>query len=162
MLSPGAETVKAFYLGHPNGHPDPRVTSAYVCYAADDMWLETTHNYIQWAFPLLEVPNFVPNAPFILKSDITELRGAYLLDAQREVANRMLKFYTDYTFWRNGAINHNHARITRIIKSLKLLQKESRHAQWFFHKIVSLTFEDHCDVPSISHDFWSDALSYDS
>lgn len=161
MLSSGAENVKAFYLGHPNGHPDPRVTGAFVRFAADDMWLETTHNYIQWAFPLREVSTFVERSPFVVESDIPELRKLpYLLDAQRDAATRMLKFYTDYTFWRDGSDNHNHLRITRIIKSLKLLQNDSRHAQRFFHKIVALTLEDDCDVPTLSLNFWESALAY--
>jgi Opioid growth factor receptor (OGFr) conserved region len=104
--------------------------------------IETVHDFIQWLFPLDTVSRANPNAPLVTASTIQafqqsdELRGK--LEASLE---RMLAFYglrhagdrieksdtfpKQRRYWLGGygwlGPNHNHLRITRILRSLALL-----------------------------------------
>lgn len=108
---------------------------------ANDDELEDTHNFIQNCFPLNEVSRFNRDS-FVLHTDNIPL---YLLTQSKEfdpkfylrMYRRMLKFYgikqwntfgTTITFkWFNfnknnwlTPLNHNHLRLSRIVKSLEI------------------------------------------
>jgi hypothetical protein len=116
----------------------------------DDIWewtpaqLESTHDYIQWLFPLDQPSQVNPSAPVVTP----EARRAFEWDdTMRDRLMRsfwlMLKFYglehqdtpdgpvvkrgADFTaraqVWLQPG-NHNHLRLTRIMKSLRLLGLE--------------------------------------
>jgi hypothetical protein len=106
-----------------------------------DRRLEVVHDYIQWLFPLPEPSGANPSAPVLDAESIAQFRADEALRARlREALERMLAFYG---FVRgDGAIvpgehfeqharhwltpgNHNHLRITRILRSLRVLGLEA-------------------------------------
>lgn len=103
----------------------------------DDFWLEQTHDYIQWLFPLSDISRASSHAPLVDGPTIK----AFLVDDllrqhMRLCLVRMLKFLglrfdgrslEKAANWneRRGewftAHSHNSLRITRILKSMALL-----------------------------------------
>jgi hypothetical protein len=109
--------------------------------AWDDWHLEEVHDYIQWLFPLTEPSRANPRAPLLTAEDIASFRGSpSRLEALRRAFARILAFYgfeavgsgrdtlirrssdwpTRSKNWLRPS-NHNHLRLTRIMKSLSLL-----------------------------------------
>jgi hypothetical protein len=102
--------------------------------------LEDVHDYIQWLFPLPERSGANPWAPVLDAEDIAAFhRDAALRERLREGFDRMLAFYG--LTRRDGEIvptagfeqharhwltpgNHNHLRLTRILRSLRVLGLE--------------------------------------
>ena len=90
----------------------------------DDPAIEQVHDFIQWTFPLRERSGASPNAPVLTDEDVETIRESMAAQASlAAMTDRMAIFY-----YRNGhwltASDHNHLRITRIIKSLRLLRGE--------------------------------------
>jgi hypothetical protein len=99
-------------------------TVAQVLALGDDD-LERRHDFIQWLFPLTEASAAVPGSPVLTASDVATLKAS--VEAQRHLAAaavRMGRFYEDKDHWLRAS-DHNHLRITRIIKSLRLLCGDS-------------------------------------
>jgi hypothetical protein len=89
--------------------------------AFDDLQLESRHDFIQWLFPLPEPSRAVPGSPVLTEADAAALRASPAAQANlRAAAERMLGFYAATRAWR-AAADHNHLRITRIVRSLRLL-----------------------------------------
>ena len=107
-----------------------------------DAQLESTHDYIQWLFPLFTASAFAPEAPTLDQEALHAFRSDALLQSKViGVLRRMLEFYglelddtepTDIVIdvgtrfperRRNWLTpdNHNYRRITRILTSLQLL-----------------------------------------
>lgn len=93
-----------------------------------DEELEEVHDYIQWLFPLREKSMAVPDSPFLESEEIVQLLRAddRVGESMREALERMKRFYGDNDYWLEQG-NHNHLRITRILKSATLvgLKKEA-------------------------------------
>ena len=87
---------------------------------SDEFW-ERTHNYIQWLFPLSEASRSVRNSPVLTEDQIETIRRSEMaqVNIQRSVL-RYKEFLAGTTKWRSG-YDHNHLRISRVIKSLRLL-----------------------------------------
>ncbi len=83
--------------------------------------LERHHNFIQWLFPLAEPSRAVPGSPVLTPVDIAAVRGSIPAQANlRRAAAMMADFYERSDHWLEPS-DHNHLRITRIIRSLRLL-----------------------------------------
>ena len=100
----------------------------------DDFWLEHTHDYIQWLFPIPEAGRFNGFVPVLDQATRDSFaREARLQDQQRRSLDRMLRFFglvrspdaigagphlnpKDHIWLKRGG--HNHLRITRMIRSL--------------------------------------------
>ncbi len=140
----------------------------------DDTWLELTHDYIQWLFPLIEFSRVVPGAPILSREDLTAFRSDPLLRGHMLIAlDRMLRFYG--LELRDGSIakglnwndrkddwftedTHNSLRITRILKSLMLVGLEAE-AKAFHASLRKLcASESDCAVSTNSQAFWSRAV----
>src|SRR3954463_3005118 len=117
----------------------------------DEIWrftndeLETVHDYIQWLFPLAERSAFNHGAPLLDDETIDEFANNETLHRNVEHSLRvMLDFYglaiagaeilrvptfteRSRNWLRPG--NHNFLRLTRMIKSLKLLGHDARATQ---------------------------------
>ena len=90
----------------------------------DDTAIERSHDFIQWVFPLTEPSKAVPTSPTLLETDITAIRSSQTAqNNMKRSADWFIEFLTKNDLWlrRN---NHNHRRISRAIKSLRLLVGE--------------------------------------
>src|SRR5947209_15931 len=110
----------------------------------DDARLEMVHDYIQWIFPLPERSGANPSAPVLDAGTIAAIRGsAAMKDRLREAFLRMLAFYgfalegdrvvegprfaAASRNWLQAG-NHNHLRLTRMLRSLRVLGLEREAA----------------------------------
>ena len=141
-------------------------------------WLEYTHDYIQWLFPLAVPSAFNPDAPILSSSDIQEFYSDRVLRSTlRDALNVMLDFYGLLLVARTEACmqvikdssfetraqswltpgNHNFLRITRILKSLCLLGLPE-HAQALF-ECLNLIYKEHGGVVGAeTFEFWRRAV----
>lgn len=85
-----------------------------------DQELERRHDYIQWWFPLPEPSRAVPNSPVLSPEDLREFQEAPYPDRMRVSLARMMVFFARDDLWKR-ARDHNHLRITRILRSLTLV-----------------------------------------
>ena len=119
----------------------------------EDIWrfshdeLEANHDYIQWLFPLTERSAFNPRAPILDATMIERFRSDDMLKENLERSlGVMLDFYglevAGDRIVRSAAFgersrnwltpfNHNFLRLTRILKSLRLLGLGGRAKQLF-------------------------------
>jgi hypothetical protein len=124
--------------------------------AFDDEHLEGVHDYIQWLFPLPESSAFNAFAPRLTFSDIDILKRSTA--ARRNIVkatSRMLAFYQRQTHWLT-AINHNHLRISRIIRSLALILS-SEEAQKFHFEIRNIVQAAGNPVGNEALGYWHEA-----
>ena len=137
--------------------------------------LEDVHDFIQWLFPLPEPSPVNPAAPTLDRATIEEFRRRPDLQAALLVSFRtMLAFYgleltseappqiqRGPNFAERSANwlspnNHNHLRITRILRALRLLGLEA-HAQAFFAALDAVYKEMPSRITATSHAFWQRA-----
>lgn len=135
--------------------------------------LEECHDFIQWLFPLNEPSAFNADAPLVAEQD----RAAFRADSQlRNALRRSLALFLGFlglkmtdggrvvrgeNFGRRRAVwshaNHNWLRITRVLKSLRLLGLEKEAAElWLclkeLHENEGLVSED-------SFSYWQSAAN---
>lgn len=123
-----------------------------------DEGLEETHDYIQWLFPLREESRSVSGSPHI-ESDETVRILRDDEDVQENMVNalvRMERFYRDNDSWlrRN---DHNHLRITRILKSVSLLCSKEDARE--FHAFILGRVEAAQPVTEESLGYWKESIS---
>ncbi len=97
-----------------------------------DEQLETVHDYIQWLFPLRERSEAVPGSPFLEHEGIIQSLGGDE-DVQENMVTalaRMHRFYRENDFWLKPN-DHNHLRITRILKSVALLNSKENAREFY-------------------------------
>ena len=87
----------------------------------DDGFWERNHDFIQWLFPLDEASRSVRNSPVLTHECVSSIQ---LSDEAKKsllkAANRYKEFLARSQKWRTG-YDHNQLRISRVIKSLRLL-----------------------------------------
>lgn len=119
--------------------------------------LESTHDYIQWLFPLLTPSSTVPGVPILTRSEINAIRDDAMAQKNlRRAVDRMGTFYESTKTWL-APHDHNHLRITRIIRSIRLLLGADE-AEEFFDLIMTLVAEAGHPVSSTSIKYWRDAV----
>ncbi|MCH4810903.1 opioid growth factor receptor-related protein [Vreelandella neptunia] len=123
----------AFYRGQATDHQGRYINDIW---ALSHFWLEHTHDYIQWLFPIPEVGRFNHFAPRLtdVEREVFQDDSA-LREKQRVSLDVMLSFLgltrdgititaqpslniRDHIWLKAGG--HNHLRISRIIRSLAL------------------------------------------
>ncbi len=159
-----------FYLGktrHPLG-----VTIEQI-WTWNDYRLEAEHTYIQWLFPLPEPSLAVPGSPVLTDSDVEWFR------ADAELQRRLLKSYARmlafYGFVLQGSAvapgddfarrsaawltrhNHNHLRITRILKCLVLAGQRDA-AERFFHALQDVYRTNAAVIGETTLEYWRNAV----
>ena len=113
-----ASPILAFLEGEGT---DARGRTVFHVLAMNDAALEETHDFIQWVFPLPEPSAAVPDAPVLSPDDIRAIRESDLApQALAHATDRMASFERSTHGWLMPN-DHNHRRITRIIRSLRLL-----------------------------------------
>jgi hypothetical protein len=159
-----------FYQGEPNSSGD----------RIDEIWswpvdrLESCHDYIQWLFPTREPSAFNSHAPLLDPETVEAFRtNPDLRDRMRRSLSVMLAFYgfeRDQSgkiirgpdFARLSALwltvhNHNHFRLTRILKSLRALGLEDE-ARALFEALEAVYCGTNGRISAVTFGFWKDAM----
>ncbi len=142
--------------------------------AHDDDWLEHTHDYIQWLFPLDEPSGVAPRAPLVSEHTKAAFAADPVLRARlADSLARMLAFYglerrdgriARSPAWAARRANwflrdtHNNLRITRILKSLGLLGLPGE-ARVLLAALEGLCdTEPDCGIGPVSRRYWREAI----
>jgi hypothetical protein len=100
---------------------DGRGRTIEVILSFTNLELERVHDYIQWLFPLDEPSRFNPAAPLLNSGSIKAIKQDEIAKGNLQCAlGRMLSFYEENDHWA-VAFDHNLLRITRILKSCRIL-----------------------------------------
>jgi Opioid growth factor receptor (OGFr) conserved region len=122
-----------------------------------DAALERNHDFIQWLFPLPEPSRAQPSSPILTAEEITAIRASSEAQANLDrVTRRMSDFYSRQDHWLRYH-DHNHLRISRIIRSLALLRSEEA-AEGFLSVIEARVEAASNPVNSDSRGYWRRAL----
>jgi hypothetical protein len=168
--------IIGFYSG---SEPDHRGRYLHEIQGWADDQLEAVHDYIQWLFPLSEPSGFNLAAPVLNPESIQDFRKRPDLQEKLRVSFlRMMNFYgfearsgqqitvaraTNFaakaTVWLSPG-NHNHLRITRILRCLTALGLEAE-AKAFFDCLCEIyDREQDKPMPAISNEtmlYWREA-----
>jgi hypothetical protein len=132
--------------------------------------LEKSHDIVQWCFPTHVESNFNPDAPIITYEEYCILhRDPNCRDMMQIMFSRWLTFYGIeevegvYTFdpekvhfcWK-CQIDHNHLRISRIIRSLRFFGCDEQ-ARLFYDVAMKLA-EHFGKINANSRSYWTGAL----
>lgn len=124
--------------------------------AFNDVRLETSHDFIQWLFPLNEPSGAVADAPVLTPADIEAIRESDMAQcALAAGTDRMRTFYLTTHHWLIPN-DHNHLRITRIIRSLRLLRGDEA-ADAFQGAILARVEATRAPVSTRSRGYWATA-----
>ena len=133
--------------------PDGRGRTLFDVVASDNATLELTHDFIQWLFPLPEPSGAVPDAPVLTPDETQAIRDSDMAQRALAVATaRMEVFYRTTHDWLRPH-DHNHLRITRIIRSLRLLRGDEE-ADAFRAVILSMVEAARAPVSARSRGYW--------
>ena len=136
--------------------PDHRGRMLAMILQQTDHQAETTHDYIQWLFPLDEPSRSVMGAPVLNELDIEDIRHSEL--AQQNLvksASWFLGFLERNDHWITR-YDHNHLRITRVIKSLRLLASD-KAADEFKNIVFEYLGDDLNLIDPKARSFWNSA-----
>jgi|CXWL01.1.fsa_nt_gi hypothetical protein len=116
--------------------------------------IETSHDIIQWVFPLPEASNHSDHAPILTEADIKSFRDSASLQRQAwENSVWFRNFLIATTAWRRHR-DHNHLRITRAIRFLTLVGLKN-NADVLHSTALHLAFDVVSDQTKI---YWEEAL----
>ena len=122
----------------------------------DDKAIEQTHDFIQWIFPLTEKSMSVPGVPVLSTTDIEAIRTS---EVTRSNLERSARWYLGF-LRRNDqwirSYDHNHLRITRAIKSTRMLIG-NKLADEMKTNIILLLGDNLNSVSQKSREFWKNA-----
>jgi hypothetical protein len=136
--------------------PDHRGRILAMLLQQTDHQAEATHDYIQWLFPLDEPSRSVNGAPVLTELDIDEIRQSSLAQANLAKSARwFLGFLERNNHWITK-YNHNHLRITRVIKSLRLLASDEA-ADEFRNKVLAAAGDKLNLVDQKARGFWANS-----
>ncbi|WP_030073658.1 opioid growth factor receptor-related protein [Halomonas alkaliantarctica] len=159
----------AFYYGEGHDHKGRHLDDIW---ALSSFWLEHTHDYIQWLFPIPEAGRFNGFAPLLTpKIQAAFEHEARLRQHQQRSLDVMLAFYglqrddsvitaqptlsiQTHNWLKAGG--HNHLRITRIIRSLALCHQPNL-ASALQHAVID-NGTRHGVVSETSIQFWRNAI----
>ena len=167
-----SSALVCFYRGSDGDHRGRRIDDIL---SWNDQALESVHDYIQWLFPLDEPSAFNVSAPLVTIADREAFRtDPTLANNLRRSFDRMLAFYglelvdeqvrrgTNWTerseVWLHPH-NHNYLRLTRILKSLKLLGQPDL-AQALGEALLSEYRRSPDRVGATTADYWKAAVSF--
>jgi hypothetical protein len=159
----------AFYHGKGHDHKGRQLDNIW---SLSPFWLEHTHNYIQWLFPIPEAGRFNAFAPLLTPN----VQAAFASDAcLRQNQQRSLDVMLDFFgLAREGNVisaqptlsiqthiwlkagGHNHLRITRIIRSLALCH-QPKLARAFQQAVMDIGTQQGV-VSKTSWRYWRDAI----
>ena len=136
--------------------PDHRGRILAMLLQQTDHQAETTHDYIQCMFPLDEPSRSVNGAPVLTGLDIDEIRQSSLAQANLAKSARWFLGFLERNDCWIAKYNHNHLRITRVIKLLRLLASD-KAADEFRDKVLALAGDILNLVDQRARGFWDSA-----
>lgn len=131
---------------------DPRGLSVANYCQLDDDWWEICHGHIQWAFPLPEASAMQPDSP-VVNLEFYDSLSENQLNNLRALYARYREFLAFTAQWASPQ-DHNHLRITRVIRCLTLANLPVA-AKSFYDWVV----DNHPLVPSNTRWYWREALN---
>jgi hypothetical protein len=154
--------------------PDDRGRQLSQILGKDDEWLEYTHDYVQWLFPLRERSGSNPSAPLLDDEFAATFRHDQKLRTNMDAAlRRMLSFYglrrrgdriEKASNWERRKHDwftdptHNDLRITRILRCLSTLGQQ-RDAEQLLTCLVALRrSEPDCGFTDDVLAYWRSAV----
>jgi len=106
--------------------------------AFTDLQMEGGHEHIQWMFPLPEPSRAQPQSPVMTEEDLEAFRtDTCLQDTALRCLRVYLRFLVRTQAWR-GQRDHNHLRISRILRFLTLIEKQD-NARRFYNYVTPET-----------------------
>ena len=136
--------------------PDHRGRILAMLLQQTDHQAETTHDYIQWLFPLDEPSRSINGVPVLTELEIDEIRQSSLAQINLAKSARwFLGFLERNDHWITK-YNHNHLRITRVIKSLRLLTSDEA-ADEFRDKVFGYLGDEVNLIDAKARSFWNSA-----
>lgn len=124
--------------------------------AFNDAALEQHHDYIQWLFPLTEPSSAMPDAPVLTEEEAMAISGSGMAQCTLAAAtDRMAAFYRDNDHWLKPS-DHNHLRITRIIRALRRLRGDAA-AEAFKAWVLARVDTTGAPVSARSRGYWATA-----
>ena len=122
----------------------------------NDEWFEKTCDFIQWVFPTDESTRQAEFVPVLDDRTIEEIRNSTVAQENLiRAASRMRMFWGRQNHWIRE-YDHNHLRITRVIKSLRLLVSDDE-AQKMKIWLSSVLGPNSKIINQKSLEFWRDA-----
>ena len=179
MTAVPSDSMLHFYRGEGTDHRGRTVAQIV---QKSDRWLEQTHDYIQWLFPLYAPSRFNPHAPLLTEDICVAFTDSSHADSKLIQQNfaaaiyRMLVFY-GYSVspltpnelsptgeWADKAANwltdgnHNFLRITRMLRCMCLLGRASLAQSWY--RILDAAAKSHPNtVSQRTLGFWNEAVT---
>lgn len=116
-------------------------------------WLENEHDWIQWLFPLPEPSLAVPESPILTPVAFALFQNNIIARAHYwQSVERMCRFFNEEDYWLRYT-DHNHKRITRIIRSMKIVLNLDE-ASRFWEFIMDIEEAAGSPVSAINKEFW--------
>lgn len=122
-----------------------------------DTKLENEHDYIQWLFPLREQSGAIWDAPTLSNVDITYAsKNTSVQDNFSKGLERITAFYLSNDHWLTPD-DHNHLRITRILKSTRLILGKEKSSE-FYSLLLSRIQEKDANINPKNMAYWHEAM----
>ena len=122
----------------------------------DDDEIDYTHDFIQWMFPLREASGANFNAPTLAASDVETIQSSMQCRQNLEKSATWILAFLERTEEIFQYTNHNHLRVTRIIKSLRLLHSDQQ-AEQFKQAVLAMIQAREARINPITVAFWLEA-----
>jgi len=122
----------------------------------DDDEIDHTHDFIQWMFPLREASGANFNALTLAASDIETIQSSMQCRQNLEKSATWILAFFERTEAIFQYTNHNHLRVTRIIKSLRLLHSDQQ-AEQFKQAVLGMIQARGARINPITVAFWLEA-----
>lgn len=167
--------IVQFYIGKTT---DNRERTIEEIWQWDYKVLERTHDYIQWLFPLPEASRFHPHAPILTTTDIARFKNSFGLKTRLTVSLEVIldfyglscKYISSDHFkislapnfplrkqcWLHWG-NHNHLRITRILRSLSVLGLEN-YSQSLLQCLEQIYLQEEGKITKLTLSSWQEAI----
>lgn len=118
-----------------------------------DQQIETTHDFIQWVFPLAEPSGAIPGAPVLESAEIDLIHKSSPATMNLEKSGQ---WFIDYLARSKGWLrshDHNHLRITRMIKSQRLLLGELA-ADSAKERVLQMAKKAKAPIDDMAYAYW--------
>lgn len=118
-----------------------------------DQQIEGTHDFIQWVFPLAEPSGAFPDAPVLEPAEIDLIHKSSPATMNLE---RSAQWFLDFLGRSKGWLrphDHNHLRITRMIRSQRLLLGELA-AESTKQSVLQMAKKAKVPINDVAYEHW--------